>query len=246
MGISEKKMQIVINNYFKQECDVNTSIREAFEKGFRIGVKKASSAQPERSSEIQDILEYLNTVLHPIISPDHWNVYSELHDMISMLPSAQPEQRSFSCGQENDLISRQAAIDTLETVGYDFSNSELSETELAEVCEAVGDVRQDMINRISRMPSAQPEPCEDAVNKIRTASFVGSDGLDYVETLVALEALKLTNRSSAQPEIKPIDYQDCANAMLRMWMDKVVTDGEYNRIMDKLNAFWRTSDGYRR
>ena len=44
---------------------------------------------------------------------------------------------------------------------------------------------------------------------------------------------------SAQPEIKPIDYQDCANAMLRMWMDNVVTDGEYNRIMDKLNAFWR-------
>ena len=46
MGINEKKMQIVIDNYFKQECDVNTSIREAFEKGFRIGVKKASSAQP--------------------------------------------------------------------------------------------------------------------------------------------------------------------------------------------------------
>ena len=45
---------------------------------------------------------------------------------------------------------------------------------------------------------------------------------------------------SAEPEIKPIDYQDCANAMLRMWMDGVVTDGEYNRIMDKLNAFWRT------
>jgi len=39
-------MQIVINNYFKQECDVNTSIREAFEKGFRIGVKKGLSAQP--------------------------------------------------------------------------------------------------------------------------------------------------------------------------------------------------------
>lgn len=40
MGISEEKMKIVINNYFKSECDVNTSIREAFEKGFRIGVKK--------------------------------------------------------------------------------------------------------------------------------------------------------------------------------------------------------------
>lgn len=47
MGISEKKMQIVINNYFKQECDINTSIRGAFEKGFRIGVKKGQSAQPE-------------------------------------------------------------------------------------------------------------------------------------------------------------------------------------------------------
>ena len=38
--ISEEKMKIVINNYFKDECNVNMSIREAFEKGFRIGVKK--------------------------------------------------------------------------------------------------------------------------------------------------------------------------------------------------------------
>ena len=29
------------------------------------------------------------------------------------MPSAQPEQRSFSCGQKNDAISRQAAIDTI-------------------------------------------------------------------------------------------------------------------------------------
>lgn len=49
MEINEEKMQIVIDNYFKQECDVNTSIREVFEKGFRIGVKKGLlSAQPER------------------------------------------------------------------------------------------------------------------------------------------------------------------------------------------------------
>lgn len=47
MAISEKKMQIIIDNYFKSECDINTSIRSAFEKGFRIGVKKALSAQPE-------------------------------------------------------------------------------------------------------------------------------------------------------------------------------------------------------
>lgn len=38
--ISEKKMQIVINNYFRRECNTDTSIREAFEKGFRLGVQK--------------------------------------------------------------------------------------------------------------------------------------------------------------------------------------------------------------
>ena len=56
--------------------------------------------------------------------------------------------------------------------------------------------------------------------------------------MVSVSAIE--NLPSAEPEIKPIDYQDCANAMLRMWMDEVITDGEYNRVMDKLNAFWRT------
>lgn len=49
MPISERKMKIAIENYFKNECDVNTSIREAFEKGFRIGVKKGQlvNAEPQ-------------------------------------------------------------------------------------------------------------------------------------------------------------------------------------------------------
>lgn len=47
MAISEKKMQIVMNNYFKAECTVNTSIREAFEKGFRIGVQKGYDVTKE-------------------------------------------------------------------------------------------------------------------------------------------------------------------------------------------------------
>ena len=41
MAISETKKKIVINNYFKAECDVNTSIREAYEKGFERGLIKA-------------------------------------------------------------------------------------------------------------------------------------------------------------------------------------------------------------
>lgn len=46
-SISDTKMRIVIENYFKKECDVNTSIREAFEKGFRIGAMKGMQVKPE-------------------------------------------------------------------------------------------------------------------------------------------------------------------------------------------------------
>lgn len=45
------KMKIVIDNYFKSECDVNTSIREAFEKGFRIGVQKGKQMRQESPKE---------------------------------------------------------------------------------------------------------------------------------------------------------------------------------------------------
>lgn len=36
-------------------------------------------------------------------------------------------------------------------------------------------------------------------------------------------------------EDNAITYQDCANALLLMWTENVLTDGEFNRIMDKLN-----------
>ena len=45
MNINEKKMQIVIDNYFKKECGVNTSIKNAFEKGFKLGLKKCEILQ---------------------------------------------------------------------------------------------------------------------------------------------------------------------------------------------------------
>ena len=38
-----------------------------------------------------------------------------------------------------------------------------------------------------------------------------------------------------QPEI---GYDDCSNALLKMWMDNVLTDGDYYRIADKLNKKW--------
>lgn len=53
MAINETKMQIVIANYFKDECDVNTSIKQAFEKGFRIGVKKGASTDRPQGEWIE-------------------------------------------------------------------------------------------------------------------------------------------------------------------------------------------------
>ena len=91
-----------------------------------IGLGKAMTAvcelpsvQPEQSSEIQDILEYLDTVLHPIISPDYWNVYSELHDMISMLPSAQPEIiRCKDCKYCDSYIAEITSDGNMERIEY--------------------------------------------------------------------------------------------------------------------------------
>ena len=60
MAISEAKMKIVIDNYFKTECDVNTSIRKAFEKGFRIGVQKGMQIKKEslgNSNEMDNVSE---------------------------------------------------------------------------------------------------------------------------------------------------------------------------------------------
>ena len=55
MAISETKMQMAIANYFKDECDVNTSIKQAFEKGFRIGVKKGASTDRPQGEWIIEI-----------------------------------------------------------------------------------------------------------------------------------------------------------------------------------------------
>ena len=63
-----------------------------------------------------------------------------------------------------------------------------------------------------------------------------SEGLEWIPVYHIKEL------PSAEPETKPISYMECANALLRMWLDNVLTDGEYNRIMDKLNAHERGSE----
>lgn len=39
-----------------------------------------------------------------------------------------------------------------------------------------------------------------------------------------------------------ITYQDCDNALLFMWMEKILTDGEYFRISNKLQEAMKGAD----
>ena len=41
-------------------------------------------------------------------------------------------------------------------------------------------------------------------------------------------------------ELAEITYETCADALLKLWMDKIITDSEYNRIMDRLNNWGKS------
>lgn len=47
----------------------------------------------ESQPEIDEILNYLDTELHPLVSPERWDVYATLYDMISLLHK-QPERET--------------------------------------------------------------------------------------------------------------------------------------------------------
>lgn len=73
-----------------------------------------------------------------------------------------------------------------------------------------------------------------------TAAFNGLPDYDFRTMAASVrEYLRRLEKELDKCEkvfpVEPISYLDCSNAMLKMWMDNVVTDGEYNRIMDKLN-----------
>ena len=63
MGISDTKKQIVIDNYFKDACDINTSIKEAFTKGFEVGLTKAVFPKDQYKTRLKaDMVTILNRI----------------------------------------------------------------------------------------------------------------------------------------------------------------------------------------
>ena len=89
--ISRQAVIDELKRYFHDEYYQRTSIQDCINCFIEDILTKLPSVQTEPTTEIQEILNYLDTTLHPIVSPDNWNVYAELHDMVSKLPSTQPE-----------------------------------------------------------------------------------------------------------------------------------------------------------
>ena len=88
------------------------------------------------------------------------------------------------------------------------------------------------------------EPCEVAISRedaimCMTGEYI-ADMTYKPEDIISKHIQRLRALPPVQPktEIKPIGYRECSDAMLKMWMDNVLTDGEYYRIMDKLNTKW--------
>lgn len=122
----------------------------------------------------------------------------------------------------DDLISRQEAITAIQEAYADTEGG-------ADKCAVWKNVGlTNALHIMQDLQSAQPYS-EAELQKMQE--------LEQAELQKAYEC----GRASAQPEINPagIDYYYCSNAMLKMRIDNVLTDGEYNKIMDKLNDFER-------
>ena len=136
------------------------------------GINETAPEIEKIKSESADYLNGLNSC--GVID---WNTYNYAFDFYADLLMKAYEQGRKDAQLEpcEDAVSRADVVDMLEM--YPFT--EYGEYETAREI-------------VKRLPSVEPKPdqYEDALKKIKNASFVGSDGLDYVETLQALDALK--------------------------------------------------------
>ena len=82
---------------------------------------------------------------------------------------------------------------------------------------------------------------EDAVETIGEEYVPRTDFERGMVSQMSCDKAKIKALPSADvvpTESQEIGYGQCANVMLKMWIDNVVTDGEYNRIMDRLNKLY--------
>lgn len=126
-----------------------------------------------------------------------------------------------------NTIDRMAAINVVERMrAYIGHNMERA------VGRAVIEILDEVGKGINDLPPA-PEPVithEQAVDHLQSTGWMQ----EHDRQMMLDGARKLTVRA----ESHEIGYDECANALLKMWMDGVLTDGEYYRIANVLNAKW--------
>ena len=125
-----------------------------------------------------------------------------------------------------------------ETSGTDFdcNNRNCDECPL---CYEQGNMGEQKEALGMAIKALEQQPCEETISRQAAIDALMAilDRPNHAEFLYTDEICKaLGQLPSARPEVKEIGYAECANAMLKMWIDNVLTDGEYNRIMDKLNT----------
>ena len=64
------------------------------------------------------------------------------------------------------------------------------------------------------------------------------DNADFAKLITESFCKDIDEQPTIHPEPHEIGYDECANALLKMWMDGILTDWVYNRIADKLNEKW--------
>lgn len=99
-----------------------------------------------------------------------------------------------------------------------------------------GEDRRTFYEVIERQPTIEPERTSVSEWQKDFREYMGMLNIPRDDYNGIMEYINEV--PSAQPEQHGIGYSECASAMLKMWIDNVLTDGEYNRIMDKLNAHW--------
>lgn len=105
-------------------------------------------------------------------------------------------------------------------------------------CEYEGKTLREWIEIIKTQRGTNLAEVSTDVPDINVGELISRQAaIDALDCINGVEEV-LRSIPSAQPEVKQISYTDCANALLKMWMDNVLTDGEYNRIADKLNKKW--------
>jgi len=88
----------------------------------------------------------------------------------------------------------------------------------------------------------EQEPCTDAISREEALKEMQNYYDDCAKTSeytrLGFETAMNVVRElpPVTPEKTTITYKDCSEAMMKMWIDNVITDGQYNKIMDKLNA----------